>query len=36
MSDKGNHSDEEDEYEEEESIVWSIAVRNLPRAESQE
>lgn len=36
MSDKGNYSDEEDEYEEEESIVWKIAVRNLPRADSQE
>jgi hypothetical protein len=30
MSDKGNHSDEEDEYEEEESIVWRTAVRGIP------
>lgn len=30
MSDKGNYSDEEDEYEEEESVVWRTAVRRIP------
>jgi hypothetical protein len=31
MSDKRNYSDEEDdEYEEEESIVWRTAVRGIP------
>lgn len=30
MSDKGNYSDEEDQYEEEESIVWRTAVRGIP------
>lgn len=30
MSGKGNYSDEEDEYEEGESVIWRIAVRRIP------
>lgn len=30
MGDKGNYSDDENEYEEEESIVWRTAVRDTP------
>lgn len=29
MSDKGNYSDDEDDYEEEESAIWRIAVRDI-------
>lgn len=30
MSDKENYIDEEDEYDEEESLIWRTAVRGTP------